>query len=97
MGAFLVTFSLLGLLIGTLGGLVSRLIHWHPAKTFLASLALFMAALAVPETSNLLGFGDSLAAIVLAPLLVFLPTAAGFVAGRRLATLFFRSEDKPGD
>lgn len=93
MGAFLVTFSLLGLLIGTLGGLLSRLIHWHPAKTFLVSLAVFLAALAVPETSNLLGFGDSLAAIVLAPLLLFLPTAAGFVAGRRLATLFTRNRD----
>jgi len=93
VGAFLVTFSLLGLLIGTLGGLLSRLIHWHPAKTFLASLAVFVAALAVPETSNLLGFGDSLAAIVLAPLLVFLPTAAGFVAGRKLATLFTRNRD----
>jgi len=93
MGAFLVTFSLLGLLIGTLGGLLSRLIHWHPAKTFLVSLAVFLAALAVPETSNLLGFGDSLAAIVIAPLLVFLPTAAGFVAGRKLATLFTRNRD----
>lgn len=93
MGAFLVTFALLGLLIGTLGGLASRLIHWHPAKTFVASLAVFLVALSVPETSNLLGFGDSLAAIVLAPLLVFVPTAAGFVAGRRLATLFFRNRD----
>lgn len=93
MGAFLVTFSLLGLLIGTLGGLISRLIHWHPAKTFLASLAVFLVALSVPETSNLLGFGDSLAAIVLAPLLVFLPAAAGFVAGRKLAMLFFRNRD----
>ena len=90
MGAFLVTFSLLGLLIGTLGGVASRLVHWHPAKTFLVSLAVFLAALSVPETSSLLGFGDSLAAIVLAPLLVFVPTAAGFVAGRRLAALFFR-------
>jgi len=93
MGAFLVTFSLLGLLIGTLGGIVSRLIHWHPAKTFLASLAVFLVALSVPETSSLLGFGDSLAAIVLAPLLVFVPTAAGFTAGRRLAALFFRNRD----
>ncbi len=93
MGAFLVTFSLLGLLIGTLGGIVSRLIHWHPAKTFLASLAVFLAALSVPETSNLLSFGDSLAAIVLAPLLLFLPTAAGFTVGRKLATLFFRNRD----
>ena len=93
MGAFLVTFGLLGLLIGTLGGLVSHAIHWHPAKTFLASLAVFLVALSVPETSSLLGFADSVAAIVLAPLLVFLPTAAGFVAGRKLATLFFRRRD----
>ena len=71
MGAFLVTFSLLGLLIGTLGGILSRLIHWHPAKSFVASLA----------------------ATVLAPLRVFVPTAAGFTAGRRLTTLFFRNRD----
>lgn len=93
MGAFLVTFGLLGLLIGTLGGVASRLVHWHPAKTFMVSLAVFLVALSVPETSSLLGFADSLAAIVLAPLLVFVPTAAGFVAGRKLATLFFRRGD----
>lgn len=93
MGAFLVTFGLLGLFIGTVGGVASRLIHWHPAKSFIASLAVFLVALAVPDNANLLGFGDSLAAIVLAPLLVFVPVAAGFVVGRKLATLFARNRD----
>ena len=54
---------------------------------------MFLVALWVPETSNLLGFGDSLVAIVLAPLLLFLPTAAAFVAGRRLAAWLTRKRD----
>jgi hypothetical protein len=85
VGAFLATFALVGFALGALGGAVSALLGLNPAKAFAAALGVYLVALAVPDLSHVLAFGDVVAAIFVGPLLVFLPPGAGFVAGRRLA------------
>jgi hypothetical protein len=90
MGAaetFLATFALTGLALGAAGGAASALAGLSPAKCFAAALALHVAALAVPDLSQVLATGDLVAAIVVGPLLVFVPPAAGFVGGRSLVEL----------
>lgn len=82
--AFLATFALVGLFLGAAAGAASALAGWSPGKCFGAALALHVAALALPDLSHLLGPGDLVAAIVIAPLLVFVPPAAGFIGARRL-------------
>ena len=49
-----------------------------------------LAALAMPELGNLLGFEDTIMTMVLAPLIAVVPVAAGFTAGRRLAMFLAR-------
>lgn len=84
---FLATFALTGLALGAAGGAASALAGLSPAKCFAAALALHLAALAVPDLSHLLGPGDLVAAIAIAPLLIFVPPAAGFLAARRILAL----------
>lgn len=90
MGQLLVTFSLLGLLIGTIAGALAAWRHWPMLPAFVVALLVDLAALWAPEFGTMLDFGDLVSAVVIAPLLAVLPTAAGFVAGRRLPKLLSR-------
>jgi hypothetical protein len=88
----LVTFGLLGLLIGSVAGALTHLLRWNPVRTFLIALGVMLAALAVPELGNLLEFEDTLLTVVLAPLIAVVPVAAGFTAGRKMATVLARKD-----
>jgi hypothetical protein len=81
---FLATFALTGLALGAAGGAASALAGLSPAKCFAAALGLHVGALALPDLSQVLGPGDIVAAIVIGPLLVFVPPAAGFIGVRRI-------------
>lgn len=81
---FVLVFALLGVALGAAGGAAAALAGTSPVKTFAVALALHAGALALQDFSRLLSPADFVAAIVIGPLLVFVPPAAGFVAARRL-------------
>lgn len=87
MGAaesFLVTFALVGLALGAAGGALAAFARKRTGLCFAAALAAHATAIALSDPAQALGTVERIAAIVIAPLLVFVPPAAGFVAVQRL-------------
>jgi hypothetical protein len=84
MGALLLDAALIGAAIGAAAGALSAPRGISPAKSFAAALVLDLAAIAARDPLAGLEAGEVLAAIVIAPLALFVPPAAGFLAARRL-------------
>lgn len=81
--SFLITFAFVGVVAGTVVGALAGWRQWQPVMAFAAALAIVVIAALVFDLANQLDFESLFGAILLAPLIGFLPTAAGFVVGRQ--------------
>lgn len=81
--AFLLTFAVLGIAIGSAAGVVAAWFSWPPARSFAVALLLAVGAGMAWDLTAGLDFESSLAAILLSPLIAALPVGAGFVVGYR--------------
>ena len=81
--AFFIAFAFVGVAIGTVVGAASAWRAWRPLPAFFVALALSVAASLAGDLASRFNFEAMLGAVLLAPLVAFLPTAAGFVVGRR--------------
>lgn len=94
--AFLIAFAFVGVAIGTVVGAASAWRTWRPLPSFAAALALSVAGTLVGDLASRFSFEAMVGALLLAPLVAFLSTAAGFVVGRR-AILHLASRNETPD
>ena len=79
---FLTAFAFTGVVTGTVLGALATWRGWHALKAFVAALALCVAAMVAASLSGGFDFQATVGALLLAPLVAFFPTGAGFVTGR---------------
>ena len=74
--------SFTGVVAGTAAGALSAWRGWHALKAFTAALVLAVALILASDLAGGFDFQASVGALVIAPLVAFFPTGAGFVVGR---------------
>lgn len=79
------------MVIGTVAGAASAWRDWHPVKALVAALALFLVAALTQDLGIRFDFESVLGAVLVGPLVGFLPTAAGFVVGRQFVLRMTRA------
>lgn len=79
---FLVALAFTGVVAGTAAGALSAWRGWHALKAFTAALVLCVALISASDFAGGFDFQASVGALLLAPLVAFFPTGAGFVVGR---------------
>jgi hypothetical protein len=79
---FLVSYQLGGLVIGLAAGALAVLRRWDAVPGFLGALAVFVLAVLVPDLVEGHGAPAMMGAVMMGPVVGFVPVGAGFVAGR---------------
>lgn len=71
------------MVVGTGAGALAAWRGWPPIIAFVAALAVFAAIALVLDLGAQLDFQSVVGVLLIAPLIGFLPTGAGFIVGHR--------------
>jgi hypothetical protein len=86
--AFVIVAAIAGGVIGLAAGGLSAWRGWHPIKSFLVAVAVFVVITTVPDlASGPFDIAVLLGSLVLAPLVGLIPVGAGYIIGRWVVPL----------
>lgn len=78
----LLSWQLAGVLIGLAAGALAARRRWEPVPAFLGALGVFVLAVLAPDLAQGHGASAVMGAMMMGPVVGFVPVGAGFLAGR---------------